>query len=398
MSFLSNRVEKLQESETLAMARLGNELKEKGINVINMSLGEPDFATPDFVKLAAKDAIDKNYSYYTPVPGYKDLLEAISNKFKRDNNLNYKPSQIVTSTGAKQSIINVVMATINPGDEVILPAPYWVSYIEMVLLNEGKPVVIQSDIKSDFKITPEQLDKAITAKTKMFLFSNPSNPTGSMYTEKELRALGEVFKKNPHVLIVSDEIYEYITFEEKMFSIGSISELANRTVTVNGLSKGYAMTGWRLGYIGAPEDIAKATVKIQGQYTSGTCSITQRAAVAAINADPAVVSPMREAFRNRRDLLISLMKEVPHIQVNNPGGAFYLFPEVSWYFGKKTADGETIKDAKDLCMYLLNKGHVAATPGGAFGAPNYFRLSYATSEENIREAVARIKRSLTELH
>lgn len=396
MSFLSHRVEKLAESETLAMARLGNELKEKGVNVINMSLGEPDFATPDFVKLAAKDAIDKNFSYYTPVPGYKDLLEAISNKFKRDNGLTYKPSQIVVSTGAKQSIINVVMATVNPGDEVILPAPYWVSYSEMVQLNEGKVISLETDYQSDFKITPAQLEKAITPKTKMFLFSNPSNPTGSMYNEKELRALGEVFKKNPHVLIVSDEIYEYITFEEKMFSIGSIPELQDRTVTVNGLSKGFAMTGWRLGYLGAPESIAKACVKIQGQFTSGASSISQRAGVAAVNADPSVVRQMRDAFKQRRDLLISLMKEVPHVHCNNPGGAFYLFPEVSHYFGKKHGD-VVIKDAKDLCMYLLNVGHVAMTPGGAFGAPNYIRLSYATSEDIIREAVLRIKTALEQL-
>jgi aspartate aminotransferase len=396
MNFLSQRVEKLQESETLAMARLGNELKEKGVNVINMSLGEPDFPTPDFVKQAAKEGIDKNFSYYTPVPGYKDLLEAISRKFKRDNNLDYKPSQIVVSTGAKQSIINVVMATVNPGDEVILPAPYWVSYSEMVMLNEGRVVALPADIKSDFKITPEQLEKAITPKTKMFLFSNPSNPTGGMYNEKELRALGEVFKRHPQVLIVSDEIYEYITFEEKMFSIGSIPELSERTVTVNGLSKGFAMTGWRLGYLGAPEAIAKACVKIQGQFTSGASSISQRAALAALNADPSVVGPMREAFKKRRDLLISLMKEVPHVGVNNPGGAFYLFPEVSWYFGKRHGD-TVIKDAKDLCMYLLHAGHVALTPGGAFGAPDYIRLSYATSEDIIREAVDRIKRALSEL-
>ncbi len=396
MNFLSQRVQKLSESETLAMARLGNELKEKGVNVINMSLGEPDFATPDFVKIAAKDAIDKNFSYYTPVPGYKDLLEAIAKKFKRDNDLNFKPSQIVVSTGAKQSIINVVMATINPGDEVVLPAPYWVSYSEMIQLNEGKVVAIETDYKSDFKITPEQLEKAISPKTKMFLFSNPSNPTGSMYSEKELRALGEVFKKNPHVLIVSDEIYEYITFEEKMFSIGSIPELSERTVTVNGLSKGFAMTGWRLGFLGAPEDIAKACVKIQGQFTSGASSISQRAAVAAVSADPATVNNMRDAFLKRRDLLISLFKEIPNVHCNNPGGAFYLFPEVSHYFGKKNGDS-VIKDAKDLCMYLLNVGHVALTPGSAFGAPSYIRLSYATSEENIREAVARIKNTLAQL-
>jgi aspartate aminotransferase len=396
MNFLSHRVEKLAESETLAMARLGNELKEKGVNVINMSLGEPDFATPDFVKLAAKDAIDKNFSYYTPVPGYKDLLEAISKKFKRDNDLNYRPSEIVVSTGAKQSIMNVIMATVNPGDEVLLPTPYWVSYSEMIQLNEGVVVELPTDHKSDFKITPSQLEKAITPKTKMFLFSNPCNPTGTMYSESELRALGEVFKKHPHVLIVSDEIYEYITFEGKMFSIGSIPELAGRTVTVNGLSKGFAMTGWRLGYLGAPEAVAKACVKIQGQFTSGASSISQRAAIAAVNADPKSIESMQEAFLARRNLLISLMKEVPHIQVNNPGGAFYLFPEVSYYFGKRHGD-TVIKDAKDLCMYLLNHGHVAMTPGGAFGAPQYIRLSYATSEENIREAVRRIKKALEEL-
>jgi aspartate aminotransferase len=396
MNFLSHRVEKLVESETLAMSRLGNELKEKGVNVINMSLGEPDFPTPDFVKLSAKDAIDKNFSYYTPVPGYKELQEVIAHKFKRDNNLTYKPNEIVVSTGAKQSIINVVMATVNPGDEVVLPAPYWVSYSEMITLNDGKPVVLETDIEADFKITPAQLEKAITPKTKMFLFSNPSNPTGSMYTEKELRALGEVFKKHPQILIISDEIYEYISFSEKMFSIGSIPELQAQTVTVNGLSKGFAMTGWRLGYLGAPKAVADACVKIQGQFTSGPSSISQRAAITAVKADPEILKPMQKAFLERRDLLISLMKEIPHIKVNNPGGAFYLFPEVSFYFGKKF-NGQTITNAKDLCMYLLNEGHVALTPGGAFGAPNYMRLSYATSEDIIREAVRRIKEALAKL-
>jgi aspartate aminotransferase len=396
MNHLSNRVEKLVESETLAMARLGNELKEKGVNVINMSLGEPDFTTPEFIKKAAIEAIEKNFSYYTPVPGYKQLQEVIAEKFKRDNNLNFKPSQIVTSTGAKQSIINVVMATVNPGDEVILPAPYWVSYAEMVTLNEGKVIPLETNYQNDFKITPEQLEKSITANTKLFLFSNPCNPTGTTYSEKELRALGEVFKRHPHVLIVSDEIYEYITFEEKLFSIGSIPELAERTITVNGLSKGFAMTGWRLGYLGAPQAIANACVKIQGQFTSGACSIAQRAAIVAVKADPAIVKPMQEAFLKRRNLLISLMKEIPHINVNNPGGAFYLFPEVSYYFGKKF-DGTVINNAKDLCMYLLNVGHVALTPGGAFGAPNYLRLSYATSEEQIVEAVSRIKKALSQL-
>jgi aspartate aminotransferase len=396
MSFLSKRVEKLQESETLAMARLGNELKEKGIDVINMSLGEPDFYTPDFIKSAAKNAIDQNFSFYTPVPGYKDLQEAIALKFKRDNNLTFKPNQIVVSTGAKQSIINIVMATINPGDEVILPAPYWVSYSEMIQLNEGKVVSLETNFKTNFKISPEQLEKSITPKTKMFLFSNPCNPTGTMYSEAELRSLGEVFKKHPHVLIVSDEIYEVISFDEKLFSIGSIPELSSRTVTVNGLSKGFAMTGWRLGYIGAPEEIAKACVKIQGQFTSGANSITQRAAIEALKADPSVLLPMKEAFLRRRDLLIRLMSDVPGINLHHPGGAFYLFPEVSSYFGKRYKNTE-IKDAKDLCMYLLNEAHVALTPGGAFGAPEYIRLSYATSEEKITEAVRRIKNGLEKL-
>jgi aspartate aminotransferase len=396
MSFLSKRVEKLQESETLAMARLGNELKEKGIDVINMSLGEPDFYTPDFIKSAAKNAIDQNFSFYTPVPGYKDLQEAVALKFKRDNNLTFKSNQIVVSTGAKQSIINIVMATINPGDEVILPAPYWVSYSEMIQLNEGKVVSLETNFKTNFKISPEQLEKAITPKTKMFLFSNPCNPTGTMYSEAELRSLGEVFKKHPHVLIVSDEIYEVISFDEKLFSIGSIPELSSRTVTVNGLSKGFAMTGWRLGYIGAPEEIAKACVKIQGQFTSGANSITQRAAIEALKADPSVLLPMKEAFLRRRDLLIRLMSDVPGINLHHPGGAFYLFPEVSSYFGKRYKNTE-IKDAKDLCMYLLNEAHVALTPGGAFGAPEYIRLSYATSEEKITEAVRRIKNGLEKL-
>lgn len=396
MNYLSNRVEKLAESETLAMSRKANELKDSGVNVINMSLGEPDFATPDFVKLSAKDAIDKNFSYYTPVPGYKDLQEAIVRKFKRDNNLSFKPSQIIASTGAKQSIINLVMAVVNPGDEVILPAPYWVSYSEMIMLNEGKVIELSTDYRSDFKITPAQLEKAITPKTKLFLFSNPCNPTGTMYSEAELRALGEVFKKYPQILICSDEIYEHITFEGKMFSIGSIPELVDRTVTVNGLSKSFAMTGWRLGYMGAPQAIAAACVKIQGQFTSGPCSITQRAAITALDADPSVLKTMQDAFLKRRNLLISLMKEVPNIKVNNPGGAFYLFPEISYYFGKKHGD-VVIKDAKDLCMYLLNQGHVAMTPGGAFGAPDYMRLSYATSEDIIKDAVARIKKALSEL-
>lgn len=390
---LSQKVERLAESETLAMSRLANELKDKGVDVINMSLGEPDFNTPEFIKEAAKKAIDENFSFYTPVPGYKELLETIAMKLKRDNNLDYKPSQIIVSTGAKQSIMNALMAVINPGDEVIVPTPFWVSYGEMIALNDGKMVAIETDLKSDFKITPMQLEKAITAKTKAFLFSNPCNPSGTMYSESELRALGEVFKKHPEVIIISDEIYEHIAFDFKLFSIGSIPELKDRTVTVNGLSKGFAMTGWRLGFLAAPEPIAKACVKIQGQFTSGTCSIAQRAAIAAMKAEPSVIEPMRLAFLKRRNLLMELMSGVPHIQINKPGGAFYLLPEVSYYFGK-SHQGQLIKDSRDLCMFLLNVGHVAMTPGAAFGAPNYIRLSYATSEAKISEAVKRIKATL----
>lgn len=398
MTLLSQRVLNLAESETLAMTRRGNELKERGVDVISMSIGEPDFKTPDFIKRAAKEAIDKDFSYYTPVPGYKDLQEAICRKFKRDNGLDYKPNQIVASTGAKQSIINVIMAVVNPGDEVLLPAPYWVSYSEMVGLNEGKVVEASTGIETNFKLTPEILEKHITPKTKVCLFSSPCNPTGTAYTEAELRALGEVFKKHPQVVIISDEIYEHINFTGKNFSIAAIPELFGRTVTVNGLSKAFAMTGWRLGYIGAPKEIADACNKIQGQFTSGTCSITQRAAIVALDADPKeVITPMTAQFKKRRDLIVSLFKEVPHVKVNQPEGAFYLFPEVSWYFGR--SDGKTtIKDARELCLWLLDEAHVAITPGGSFGAPNYIRLSYALNEEKITEAVRRIKAALSKLH
>jgi aspartate aminotransferase len=380
----------------LAMSRRANELKEKGIDVINMSLGEPDFFTPDLLKAAAKKAIDDNYSFYSPVPGFKDLQQAICRKFKRDNGLEYQPAQIVVSTGAKQSIINVLMALLNPGDEVVLPAPYWVSYSEMITLFDGKVVEVKTGIETDFKLTPELLDRAITKKTKAFLFSSPCNPTGTTYTEAELRALGEVFKKHPHVVIISDEIYEHINFQGKTFSLAAIPELYERTVTVNGLSKGFAMTGWRLGYIGAPKEIADACVKIQGQFTSGTCSITQRAAIVAMDMPPSELIPMKEAFEKRRDLIVKLFQEIAHVQVNNPQGAFYLFPKVDYYFGK--SDGKTtIKDAKDLCLWLLDEAHVALTPGGAFGAPEYFRLSYATSEEKITQACQRIKSALMKL-
>ncbi len=398
MSLLSQRINRLAESETLAMSRRANELKEKGVDVINMSLGEPDFKTPAFVKKAAQEAIDKDYSYYTPVPGYKDLQEAICRKFKRDNGLDYMPGQIVVSTGAKQSIINVIMALVDPGDEVLLPAPYWVSYSEMVQLFEGTVVEARTGIETDFKLTPAILEKHITPKTKVCLFSSPCNPTGTTYSEAELRALGEVFKRHPRIVIISDEIYEHINFEGKNFSIAAIPELYPRTITVNGLSKAFAMTGWRLGYIGAPLEIAQACGKAQGQFTSGACSITQRAAIAALDADPReAVAPMKEAFQRRRDLIVRLCKDIPHVRVNNPGGAFYLFPDVSWYFGK--SDGKTtIKDAKDLCLWLLDQAHVALTPGGSFGAPDYLRFSYATSEEKITEAVRRVRSALEKLH
>lgn len=393
---LSKRVQALAESETLAMSRRANELKDKGVDVINMSLGEPDFFTPEKIKLAAKDAIDKNFSFYTPVPGYKDLQVAICKKFKRDNNLDYQPNQIVVSTGAKQSIINVLMALLNAGDEVILPAPYWVSYSEMVTLFEGKVIEVQTGIETDFKLTPALLEKAITPKTKAFLFSSPCNPTGTTYTEAELRELGEVFKQHPHVVIIADEIYEHINFQGKTFSLASIPELYSRTVTVNGLSKGFSMTGWRLGFIGAPKEIADACVKIQGQFTSGTSSITQRAAIVAMEMDPSELTSMKEAFRARRDLIVKLFRDIPNVEVNNPQGAFYLFPKVDKYFGK--SDGTTtISNAKDLCLWLLDHAHVALTPGGAFGAPEYFRLSYATSEEKITEACKRIAGALKKL-
>lgn len=393
---LSQRVLALTESETLAMSRRANELKDTGVDVINMSLGEPDFKTPDVIKDAAKAAIDADFSYYTPVPGYKDLQVAIARKFKRDNNLTYAPGQIVVSTGAKQSIINVIMAIVNPGDEVVLPAPYWVSYAEMVTLFDGTVTQLATGIETDFKVTPALLEKTLTQKTKAFLFSSPCNPTGTTYTEAELRALGEVFKKFPNLVIISDEIYEHINFMGPNFSLATIPELYERTVTVNGLSKGFAMTGWRLGYVGAPKAIADACVKIQGQFTSGACSITQRAAIAAMNMDPRELAPMRDEFKKRRDLLVRLFREIPDVQVNNPQGAFYLFPKVDKYFGR--SDGKTtIKDAKDLCLWLLEEAHVALTPGGSFGAPEYFRLSYATSEAKIADAVTRIKTALAKL-
>jgi aspartate aminotransferase len=393
MSILSDRINNLSTSQTLAMAALARELKAQGKDIISLSLGEPDFNTPDFIKEAAKKAIDENYSTYSPVDGYAELKEAICRKFKRDNNLDYKPANIVVSTGAKQSLYNIAQVMLNDGDEVILPAPYWVSYYEIIKLSGGVPVEVPTSVESDFKITPEQLEKAITPKTKMMWFSSPCNPSGSVYSREELTAIGKVLEKYPNIYIVSDEIYEHINFSGTFCSIGSIPELFERTITVNGVAKAFAMTGWRIGYIGAPEFIAKACTKMQGQVTSGANSIAQRATITAVDADPKVLNEMVTAFKNRRDLVVGLAKEIPGIKINIPDGAFYLFPDVSYFFGK-TLKGKLIANADDLSMYLLSEANVATVTGDAFGNPNCIRISYATSEELLTEAFKRIATAL----
>ncbi|MEE4176750.1 MAG: pyridoxal phosphate-dependent aminotransferase [Bacteroides sp.] len=396
MITLSNRITKLSESETLAMARKSRELKAQGYDVINLSLGEPDFFTPDFVKTAAKKAIDENFSFYTPVNGYLELRQAISHKLKRDNNLDYSPDQIVVSTGAKQALINTLLCLVNPGDEVIVASPYWVSYRDMVKLAEGEAVYVTAGIENDFKITPAQLEAAITLKTKVFMFSSPCNPTGSVYSREELKALAEVFEKHPHVFILSDEIYEHINFSGSHESIAQFESVRDRVIIINGVSKGFSMTGWRVGYLAAHLDIAKACTKLQGQFTSGTNSIAQRATIAAVEADPANTIPMLEKFRERRDLVLDLMKDIPGLITNKPEGAFYVFPNVKSYFGK--TDGETrVENAPDLCMYLLNKAYVALVPGDAFGDPECIRFSYATSNDLLIEAVNRMKKALADL-
>lgn len=392
--FLSDRINKLSTSQTLAMAALARELKLQGKDIISLSLGEPDFNTPDFVKEAAKTAIDENYSLYTPVDGYLELKQAIAKKFKRDNNLDYSPSQIVVSTGAKQSLFNLAQVLLNPGDECILPAPYWVSYSEIVKMADAIPVEVPTTIESDFKITPEQLEAAITPKTKMIWYSSPCNPSGSVYSREELTALAEVLKKYPNIFVVADEIYEHINFSGTFCSIASIDGMYDRTITVNGVSKAFAMTGWRIGYMGGPEFIAKACTKMQGQITSGANSIAQRATITALEADPKVLKPMVEAFHKRRDLVVSMMLEIPGIKINNPDGAFYVFPDVSYYFGK-TLRGKLINNADDFSMYLLAEATVATVTGDAFGNPNCIRLSYATSEDILTDAINRIKASLT---
>lgn len=386
---LSDRINSLPVSETLAMAAKARELKEQGKNIISLSLGEPDFNTPEFIKDAAIQAIKDNYNSYSPVNGYADLRESISRKFKRDNNLDYNLNQIVVSTGAKQSIANVAMVLLNPGDEVILPAPYWVSYSAISTLAEATYVEIPSSIETDFKITPEQLEAAITPKTKMIFFNSPNNPSGTVYTEAEYRALAEVLEKHPQVYILSDEIYEHINYGVPNFSFAAIESMYDRTITVNGIAKAFAMTGWRIGYIGAPEWIAKACNKMQGQITSGANCIAQRATITALDAPVSKIQYMIDEFKVRRDLILGLLNNIKGIKTNIAKGAFYVFPDVSYYFGK-TIDGTEVKNASDFAMLLLEKANVATVTGDAFGAPNCIRISYAASQENLKEAVRRI--------
>lgn len=392
-NILSDRINKLPVSATLAMAAKARELKEQGKDIISLSLGEPDFNTPDFIKDAAKKAIDDNYNSYSPVNGYLELRQAICAKFKRDNNLNYTPNQIVVSTGAKQSLANVVMALVNPGDEVLLPAPYWVSYDAMVQMAEGISVKIPSSIDSNFKITPQQLEEAITPKTKLLFFNSPNNPSGNVYSKEEYRALADVLAKYPNIFIVSDEIYEHILYEGTAFSFAGFDDMYERTITINGLSKAFAMTGWRLGYIGASETIAKACNKMQGQVTSGTNCITQIAAITALEAPVSSISYMVDEFKSRRDLVFELLSKIKGFKLNMPKGAFYFFPDISYYFGK-TIKGKMINNASDFSMLLLEKVNIATVSGEAFGAPNCLRLSYATSAELLQEAIQRMRELL----
>ena len=396
MEQLSARINSLPVSETLAMAAKARELKNQGIDIIGLSLGEPDFNTPEFIKDAAIQAVKDNWNSYSPVDGYVDLKEAICEKFKRDNHISYTPSQIVVSTGAKQSLYNIAQVMLNEGDEVILPAPYWVSYFEIIKLSGGVPVEVPTSIETDFKITAEQLEKAITPKTKMIWYSSPCNPSGSVYSREELTALAKVLEKYPNIYVVSDEIYEHINFDTSHTSIAEFESISERCIVFNGLSKAFAMTGWRLGYMGASLAIAKACDKMQGQFTSATCSIAQRAAIAALDSPLTATMSMKAAFQKRRDLVYELIKEIPGFITNKPAGAFYFFPDVTYYFGKKHAGG-TINNAEDLCMYLLTEANVAVVSGDSFGSPNNIRFSYATTEENLRIAMQRIKVELAKL-
>lgn len=396
MAQLSNRLNRLAPSATLAMSQKSGEMKAQGIDVINMSVGEPDFNTPDHIKEAAKKAIEDNYSRYSPVPGYADLRKAVVEKLKRENGLDYTVNEVLVSNGAKQSVCNTVMALVNPGDEVIIPAPYWVSYPQMVKLAGGEPVIVNAGFEQNFKMTPEQLEAAITPKTRMLILCSPSNPTGSVYTKEELAGLAEVIKKYEDLFVLADEIYKHINYMGKHESIAQFPGMKERSIIVNGVSKAYAMTGWRIGYIAAPEWIVKGCNKLQGQYTSGPCSVSQKAAEAAYSMPQDCVEEMRKAFERRRNLIVELAKDIPGLEVNVPQGAFYLFPKCSSFYGK--SDGEhTINNSTDLAMYLLEVGHVATVGGDAFGDSECFRMSYATSDENIREAMSRIKNVLAKL-
>lgn len=396
MAQLSNRLNRLAPSATLAMSQKSSEMKAQGIDVINMSVGEPDFNTPDHIKTAAKKAVDDNYSRYSPVPGYPDLRKAISAKLKNENGLDYSPSEILVSNGAKQSVCNTIMALVNEGEEVIIPAPYWVSYPQMVKLAGGEPVIVNAGFEQNFKMTPEQLEAAITPKTRMLILCSPSNPTGSVYSQQELAALAEVILRHEDLFVLADEIYEHINYVGVHASIAKVEGMRERAIIVNGVSKAYAMTGWRIGYIAAPEWIVKGCNKLQGQYTSGPCSVSQKAAEAAYTLDQECVETMRQAFQRRRDLIVELAKDIPGLEVNVPEGAFYLFPKCSSFFGK--TDGKhTISNSTDFAMYLLEEGHVATVGGDAFGDPECFRMSYATSDDNIREAMRRIKETLAKL-
>jgi aspartate aminotransferase len=394
--FLADRVNWVNEPQTIAMAKKARELMAQGIDVISLSLGEPDFETPAHIKAAAMEAIQNNFSYYTPVAGIPELREAISQKLLRENELYYAPDQIVVCTGAKHALMNTIMAIVNPGDEVIIPTPYWVSYSEMVRLVEGVPVFIKAPLEQNYKITPAQLEDSITPKSKAFMFSSPCNPTGSVYSKEELKALVEVFAKHPQILIISDEIYEYINYESKHVSIGAFPEMANRVVTINGLSKGFAMTGWRLGYLAAPKAIAAACEKIQGQFTSATSGISQKAAVAALNGTKEPSLHMVQAFERRKLLVQTALEKIPGLKCNHPSGAFYFFPDISHFLGK-SFEGQVIHTATDLCLYLLHQGHVSMVTGEAFGDDNCIRISYATSDEKLTVAMERIKNALAKL-
>jgi len=396
-SLLADRINALEESSTLGMTKKARELAAQGHKVISLSVGEPDFKTPKHICEAAKQAIDEGYHGYSPVAGYADLRKAIADKFKRDNNIDWKPENIIVSTGAKHSLANVIQVLVNPGEEVIILSPYWVSYSEMVKLAEGKSVVVEGSFENDFKVTPQQLEDAITGRTRIIMFASPNNPTGSVYSEAELRALGKVIEKYEHIFVLADEIYEYINFtSEGHFSIGSIPEIAERVITVNGMAKGYAMTGWRIGYIGAVKWIADGVEKLQGQVTSGTGSISQRAALAAINGPKDASIEMSEAYKRRRDLMVNMLRDIPGFKVNVPQGAFYAFPDISYYFGK--TDGKTtINDSDDFCLWLLNEVFVATVAGSGFGAPNCMRISTAASDENLIEACRRIKEAVAKL-